>query len=38
MERFQSYFEKRAGQEHFVLAATPHPQPAVQSTDLFAGL
>ena len=38
MERFQTYFEKRASQEHFVLAATPHPQPAQQSTDLFAGL
>ena len=38
MERFQSYFEKRAGTEFYTLAATPHPQPAVQSTDLFAGL
>ena len=38
MERFQSYFEKRVGQEHYVLAATPHPQPATHATDLFAGL
>ena len=38
MERFQSYFEKRAGKEFYILAATPHPQPAQQSTDLFAGL
>jgi len=38
MERFQSYFEKRVGQEHYVLAATPLPQPAVQMTDLFDGL
>jgi LmbE family N-acetylglucosaminyl deacetylase len=38
MERFQSFFEKRASQEYFVLAATPTPQPAQQSTDLFAGL
>jgi LmbE family N-acetylglucosaminyl deacetylase len=38
MERFQSYFEKRAGKEFYTLAATPHPQPAQQSTDLFAGL
>jgi LmbE family N-acetylglucosaminyl deacetylase len=38
MERFQSFFEKRASQEHFVLAATRTPQPAQQTTDLFAGL
>jgi LmbE family N-acetylglucosaminyl deacetylase len=38
MEKFQSYFEKRAGQEFYTLAATPHPQAAVQATDLFEGL
>lgn len=38
MERFQSYFEKRAGQEVYTLAATPEPGPAVQMTDLFSGL
>jgi len=38
MERFQSYFEKRVGLEHYVLAATPHPQPAAHATDLFTGL
>jgi LmbE family N-acetylglucosaminyl deacetylase len=38
MERFQSYFEKRAGQEVYTLAATPTPQPATLAIDLFAGL
>ena len=38
MEKFQSYFEKRAGQEVYTLAATPEPGPAVQMTDLFSGL
>ena len=38
MEKFQSYFEKRAGQEVYTLIATPKPQPAVQMTDLFEGL
>ena len=38
MEKFQSFFEKRAGQEFYTLAATPEPQAAVQQTDLFAGL
>jgi LmbE family N-acetylglucosaminyl deacetylase len=38
MEHFQQNFEKRAGTEVYTLAATPHPQPAQQSTDLFAGL
>jgi len=38
MEKFQSFFEKRAGQEFYTLAATPRPQAAVQQTDLFAGL
>jgi hypothetical protein len=38
MDRFRSFFEKRASTEHYTLAATPHPQPAQQSTDLFAGL
>jgi LmbE family N-acetylglucosaminyl deacetylase len=38
MEKFQGYFEKRAGQEVYTLIATPEPQPAVQMTDLFEGL
>jgi LmbE family N-acetylglucosaminyl deacetylase len=38
MEKFQSFFEKRVGQEFYTLAATPEPQAAVQTTDLFAGL
>jgi len=38
MEKFQSFFEKRAGQEVYTLVATPKPQPAVQMTDLFTGL
>jgi LmbE family N-acetylglucosaminyl deacetylase len=38
MEKFQSFFEQRAGQEVYTLAATPIPQPATQMTDLFAGL
>ena len=38
MERFQSFFEKRAGQEFYTLAATPKPQPATHANDLFAGL
>jgi LmbE family N-acetylglucosaminyl deacetylase len=38
MEKFQSFFEKRAGQEFYTLANTPRPQAAEQQTDLFAGL
>jgi LmbE family N-acetylglucosaminyl deacetylase len=38
MEKFQSYFEQRAGKEVYTLAASPEPQPATQSTDLFAGI
>ncbi|HEV2618767.1 MAG TPA: PIG-L family deacetylase [Acidobacteriaceae bacterium] len=38
MEKFQSTFEKRAGQEFYTLAATPDPQPATNQTSLFAGL
>jgi LmbE family N-acetylglucosaminyl deacetylase len=38
MEKFQSFFEKRAGQEVYTLMATPTPQPAMQMTDLFQGL
>ena len=38
MEKFQSYFEKRAGKEVYTLAASPDPQPATQTTDFFAGL
>jgi LmbE family N-acetylglucosaminyl deacetylase len=37
MEKFQSFFEKRAGQEFYTLVATPQPQATVQQTDLFAG-
>jgi LmbE family N-acetylglucosaminyl deacetylase len=38
MEKFQSYFEQRAGKEVYTLAGSPEPQPATQSTDLFAGI
>ena len=38
MEKFKSFFEKRAGQEVYTLAATPEPRAAEQTTDLFAGL
>lgn len=38
MDKFKGEFEKRAGREFYALAATPDPQPAVQMTDLFAGL
>jgi LmbE family N-acetylglucosaminyl deacetylase len=38
MEKFQSFFEKRVGQEFYTLAATPEPRPAVQMADLFEGL
>jgi LmbE family N-acetylglucosaminyl deacetylase len=38
MEKFQSFFEKRAGEEVYTLAATPEPRPATHATDLFAGL
>jgi LmbE family N-acetylglucosaminyl deacetylase len=38
MEKFQGYFEQHVGQEVYTLANSPHPGPAVQVTDLFAGL
>lgn len=38
MEKFEGYFKQRAGQEVYTLAASPKPGPAVQTTDLFAGL
>jgi hypothetical protein len=38
MEKFQSFFEKRAGQEVYTLVATPEPRPAEQMTSLLAGL
>jgi hypothetical protein len=38
MEKFQSFFERRAGEEVYALAATPRPQAAIQTTNLFAGL
>jgi LmbE family N-acetylglucosaminyl deacetylase len=38
MDKFQGYFEEHVGQEVYTLIATPTPQPAVQTTDLFAGL
>jgi LmbE family N-acetylglucosaminyl deacetylase len=38
MDKFRSSFEKRAAQEFYTLASTPEPQPAIQTTDLFAGL
>jgi LmbE family N-acetylglucosaminyl deacetylase len=38
MEKFQSFFEKRADKEFYTLAATPEPRAAVQATSLFEGL
>jgi LmbE family N-acetylglucosaminyl deacetylase len=38
MDKFQSYFEQRAGEEVYTLANTPTPQPAAHTNDLFAGL
>jgi LmbE family N-acetylglucosaminyl deacetylase len=38
MEKFESFFEKYAGQEFYTLAATPEPRPAEHASDLFAGL
>jgi LmbE family N-acetylglucosaminyl deacetylase len=38
MEKFQSFFEKRVGQEFYTLVSTPQPQATVHQTDLFAGL
>src|SRR5207253_11196835 len=38
MEKSQSFFEQRAGQEVYTLTASPTPQPATPTTDLFAGL
>jgi LmbE family N-acetylglucosaminyl deacetylase len=38
MEKFQSFFEKRGGEEVYALVATPEPRAAVQQTDLFEGL
>jgi LmbE family N-acetylglucosaminyl deacetylase len=38
MEKFQSFFEKLGGNEHYALAASPEPHAATQSTGLFAGL
>jgi len=38
MEKFQQFFEKQGGIELYTLAAAPEPQPATQTTDLFAGL
>ena len=38
MDKFESYFKKRAGLEVYTLANSPSPGPAVQATDLFSGL
>jgi LmbE family N-acetylglucosaminyl deacetylase len=38
MDKFESYFRKRAGLEVYTLANSPSPGPAVQATDLFSGL
>ncbi len=38
MERTKPIFEKHGGTERYALAAAPEPQPATQSTDLFAGV
>lgn len=38
MEQTREYFRKYGAEEHYTLVATADPQPAEQSTDLFAGL
>ena len=38
MERTRSMFEEHGQEERYTLAAAIDPQPATQSTDLFAGL
>jgi LmbE family N-acetylglucosaminyl deacetylase len=38
MEKFESFFEKHGGDEHYTLAATPQPQAAKHASDLFEGL
>jgi LmbE family N-acetylglucosaminyl deacetylase len=38
VERTRAVFEEFGGFEHYTLAASPTPQPAVQTQDLFAGL
>jgi LmbE family N-acetylglucosaminyl deacetylase len=38
MEKFQSFFEKHGGVEHYTLVASPYPHAAMQTTGLSAGL
>jgi len=38
MVQTKSMFEEFGGTEHYTLAASPNPQPAVQTSDLFDGL
>ena len=38
MESTEPLLQQHGGTEHYVLAAARHPQPATQSTSLFAGL
>jgi LmbE family N-acetylglucosaminyl deacetylase len=38
MEKFQSFFEKLGGDEHYALAASPEARAAMQTTSLFAEL
>jgi LmbE family N-acetylglucosaminyl deacetylase len=38
MAKFESFFEKHGDVEHYTLAATPQPGPAIQTTGLSAGL
>jgi hypothetical protein len=38
MEKTKDLFEQQGQFEHYTLVAAREPQPAEQSTDLFAGL
>lgn len=38
MDRTRAMFEQHGAQERYVLAYTTEPQPAMQTTDLFAGV
>jgi LmbE family N-acetylglucosaminyl deacetylase len=38
MAKFESFFERHGNEERYALAASPHPHPATQSTNLFVGL
>jgi hypothetical protein len=38
MERARPIFDEHGQHERYALAASIHPQPATQSTDLFEGV